>query len=209
MPRKTQHSREKFIEAGIALVQRQSFDGIGVAEIAKVSGAPKGSFYNYFESKDIFGEAMMDAYADREIAGMREMYMRAKGSPLEKLRTVIASFRDLFLGAEFEGCLVGCMAATSGNDSACREASVRAFSKSKAVIEEFFEEAREAGELSDSVDTRQLAGLLQNMMQGAMIVAKAKGDGQAFDDVLDAFFPLISKGTAGPSEDIFLADRDK
>ena len=45
------------------LVFSQSgFNGSSVQDITEAAGVPKGSFYNYFDSKEALGAAVIDYY---------------------------------------------------------------------------------------------------------------------------------------------------
>jgi len=39
----------------------KGFSVVGLNEVLKSAGVPKGSFYHYFSSKDAFGEALLAA----------------------------------------------------------------------------------------------------------------------------------------------------
>lgn len=52
--------KEKLIETAMRLFRRSGYSGVGLQEILKESGAPKGSLYYYFPSgKEALGEAAL------------------------------------------------------------------------------------------------------------------------------------------------------
>ncbi len=51
-----QDSRSTILATGQRIMSRKGFSGVGLTEILKDAGVPKGSFYHYFASKDAFGE---------------------------------------------------------------------------------------------------------------------------------------------------------
>ena len=55
-------SRSTILATGQRIMSRKGFSAVGLTEILKDAGVPKGSFYHYFASKDAFGEAMLSAY---------------------------------------------------------------------------------------------------------------------------------------------------
>ena len=68
------------------------------------AGIPKGSFYNYFESKEAFGGAVVDLYVER-IYRRLDALAEASGGAEERLR---GFFQGLLQDPEHErGCLVG------------------------------------------------------------------------------------------------------
>jgi TetR/AcrR family transcriptional repressor of nem operon len=57
---RTSDARERLIDAGRRLLGERSYGSIGVAEISATAGAPKGSFYYFFPSKQEFAVAVID-----------------------------------------------------------------------------------------------------------------------------------------------------
>ncbi|WP_114193846.1 TetR/AcrR family transcriptional regulator [Edaphovirga cremea] len=57
-------TREHLLATGEELSLRLGFTGMGLTELLKTAGVPKGSFYHYFRSKEAFGEAMLQRYFD-------------------------------------------------------------------------------------------------------------------------------------------------
>ncbi|MEM0946318.1 MAG: TetR/AcrR family transcriptional regulator [Pseudomonadota bacterium] len=198
MPRPTQHTRERFIEAGIDLVQRRSFDGIGVAEIAKVSGAPKGSFYNHFESKEDFGVAMIETFVEEQAKATCAMYESLDGPPMQRLRAVLDAFRTNFIEDGFHGCLVGSMTSVCGSSPEQQRAVSAAFNQFRSVIEGFLLDAQRAGEISASADVHGLSRIFQMMAEGAIVLSKAHGSSEPFNDFISAFW-VLATGAPAPA----------
>src|SRR5574337_1959891 len=61
LPRRV--TREALIRAGLELLTEKGFNSVGVEEVLRRVGVPKGSFYHYFSSKDDFGRQALEAYA--------------------------------------------------------------------------------------------------------------------------------------------------
>jgi len=61
MPRPANpETRSRLLEKGGDLVSSRGFNATGVQEITAAAGVPKGSFYNYFDSKDAIVAAVVD-----------------------------------------------------------------------------------------------------------------------------------------------------
>ena len=52
---KKEFNRESLLNEGVALFMGQGYHGTGLQEILDAVNVPKGSFYNYFDSKEDFG----------------------------------------------------------------------------------------------------------------------------------------------------------
>src|SRR6476469_6905057 len=63
MPRPANpETRSRLLEKGGDLVSTLGFNATGVQEITSAAGVPKGSFYNYFESKEAFAVEVLTEY---------------------------------------------------------------------------------------------------------------------------------------------------
>lgn len=56
------NTRQDLLDTGKRIIAGKGFSGVGLAEILKEAGIPKGSFYHYFESKEQFGQALLEDY---------------------------------------------------------------------------------------------------------------------------------------------------
>ena len=48
-------AKTRLLDVGMTLIRENSFDGIGINDVLRESGVPKGSFYHYFDTKEDFG----------------------------------------------------------------------------------------------------------------------------------------------------------
>ncbi len=80
---KIQHThvdtREHLLATGERLSLRLGFNGMGLSLLLTTAGIPKGSFYHYFRSKEVFGEAMLQRYFDRYDAEMESLLAGSQG----------------------------------------------------------------------------------------------------------------------------------
>ena len=54
--------RNHILQIGQILISGKGFSAVGLNEILRSSGVPKGSFYHYFGSKEVFGEELLKNY---------------------------------------------------------------------------------------------------------------------------------------------------
>ncbi len=59
---KKQLKRNEIIEKTIYIIYRQGYHGTGIQELADAAGIPKGSFYNYFKSKEEYAVQALHFY---------------------------------------------------------------------------------------------------------------------------------------------------
>ena len=61
---RAQHEDVKshILDSGRRIIAAKGFEGVGLNEILRAAGIPKGSFYHYFPSKEGYGRALLERY---------------------------------------------------------------------------------------------------------------------------------------------------
>ncbi len=87
LPMNTRHdnTRQHILETGHRIFAGKGFTSVGLNELLKAAGVPKGSFYHYFESKEQYGQALLEDYFDRYLADIEAVLDGAAGSGRERL----------------------------------------------------------------------------------------------------------------------------
>jgi TetR/AcrR family transcriptional regulator, transcriptional repressor for nem operon len=171
-------AREKLIEAAIATVRYKGFSATSVDEICAAAGVTKGAFFHHFASKEALAVAAAGAWT--EIAEQRIFtapdWVRL-ADPLDRLMGHI-EFRLNMLDGPIEDftCFVGTMVQEAYNSSdpirAACDASITAYAERLA---EDIEAAIAHYGIGYGVTALDLAYHIQAVLQGAFIMAKAKG----------------------------------
>ena len=96
-----QHSvRQHILDTGRAIIAGKGYSAVGLNEILSAAGVPKGSFYHYFKSKELFGQAMLDDYVDLYLADLDTM-LAPDGSPAA---TRLLRYFDSWLTFDVDEC---------------------------------------------------------------------------------------------------------
>src|ERR1700748_773854 len=77
-------TRTKLLEKGGDLLSRMGFNATGVQEITAAAGVPKGSFYNYFDSKEAFAVAVLTEYWEAVVAEYGAILNQPRTPPLSR-----------------------------------------------------------------------------------------------------------------------------
>jgi TetR/AcrR family transcriptional regulator, transcriptional repressor for nem operon len=184
--------REKLLEAGAQVLFAQGFNATGVQEIADAAGAPKGSFYNHFESKDAFAVEVIDRHwQQNKVIGILSDVSR--GDAQLRLRLYFETLIKARRKANFSnGCLIGNFATELADQSKPvrdRLASVFAgWSRSLAIC---IREGQEAGLMNADIPAEALANFLINAWEGAVMRAKVDRDDSAMRQFLTIAFDRI------------------
>ncbi|MEM7514698.1 MAG: TetR family transcriptional regulator C-terminal domain-containing protein, partial [Bacteroidota bacterium] len=84
----------------------KGYHNVGINEILKASNIPKGSFYNFFDSKEDFAKKALDSYGSSSLEMIKSFLRNEALSPIERLK----SFYGYLIDAnEQEGFIAGCL----------------------------------------------------------------------------------------------------
>lgn len=96
---------------GLRLMLAGSYENVGVKDIVEAAGVPKGSFYYYFESKEAFGDAVVERYARLAERERDWVLATAEGTAPAKVRAYFQHLAASYRRRKFaEGCLFGNLA---------------------------------------------------------------------------------------------------
>jgi TetR/AcrR family transcriptional repressor of nem operon len=160
----------------------KGYAATGVAAIATRAGAPKGSFYNHFPSKDALGVIIVEQYA-----GTRgtEILLDPAADPLDALRAHFEHLRaDLAADDYARGCLLGNFAAEVAGSGTPVDVAVR-----RSLSGWLDALAVPLRRLTDRPE--ELARALGSAWEGAALLAKATGSAQPIDDFFAVTLPRV------------------
>lgn len=183
-------TRQRLLDAGLAVIHRHGFAATGVQAIAEAAGVPKGSFYNYFNSKEAFGVAVIDAYEAR-LAHAFALLGDTAQPPRRRLHGHFAALRDELAANRFAfGCFVANMAAEAASISEpLRLRLQHLLSQWSAALVEALAAAQAVGELRGGLAPDILADVLLDGWSGAIQRSKVDRSGRP----LDSFAALLGQ----------------
>jgi len=86
--------RDAFVEAATRRIQAQGYDRMSIQDVLDDTGASRGAFYHYFDSKQALLEAVIDRMGDAAIASMGGALDDPGLSAPEKFDLVFASIAN-------------------------------------------------------------------------------------------------------------------
>jgi TetR/AcrR family transcriptional regulator, transcriptional repressor for nem operon len=171
-PRQSEATRERLLEAGAAAFLEHGYHGTGIKQVLDRVRVPKGSFYNYFQSKEEFGAEAILHYSRCFVA---KLDAALEGAPdaLEGLRVF---FHRLMAEFEEAGYVGGCLVANLGGElegsDVCRQALATAWGGWRDRVRDVLAEAQAEGGVRADVDAGELADTLVEAWEGAVIRMK-------------------------------------
>nr|WP_298689688.1 TetR/AcrR family transcriptional regulator [uncultured Dongia sp.] len=186
--------RSDLLEKGRELVHEAGFSATSVADIAEAAGAPKGSFYNHFKSKDDFGHAVLDHFFEDVRAALAETLHAGEEPALARLRKYFTRLRNYVGQDDFaRGCLIGNISAEVASVSAStRERLSQLISEWTASLARCVEDGQRDGSIRSDVTADALAGMLLDAWQGALLRAKVERLPTALDNFLEILLPTLA-----------------
>jgi TetR/AcrR family transcriptional repressor of nem operon len=188
----------ELVEAGLDLLHRRGFSATSVADIAEAAGAPKGSFYNHFESKDDFGSAVIERYFAEVRAALAETLQSGKKPALMRLRDYFLRLRK-YVGEDqyARGCLIGNISAeVSAVSDATRAHLARMIADWTSGLAACVKDGQRDGSVRGDLKPEDLACLLLNAWQGALLRAKVERRPAALDNFIEVLLPRLAEKPA-------------
>jgi len=167
-------AREKLLDQGVALFTERGYHGAGLQDILASVGVPKGSFYNYFASKEEFGAAAIAHYIEPFIERLDGWLKRPELDAVAALEGYFGELiRELERRSFVGGCLLGNLIGEVGDTSeTCRLALKQAAHRYRDKLREGLERGQREGLFRADLDAEAMADFLSDAWQGALLRMK-------------------------------------
>ncbi|MFE5137033.1 TetR family transcriptional regulator C-terminal domain-containing protein [Streptomyces fagopyri] len=182
--------REDLLVSAMETFHARGFHGTGIKEIADAAGAPKGSFYNHFSSKEECAiEALRLFGAERRL----DMLADTTSPPLERIRRHFEFLRDETVDRDFtRGCMFGNFATgVVDHSEEIRSAVADSLQTWSGALAVALTEARRDGAVRADLDPDSTARFLVNTWEGTLIEARATKSAAAFDTFFSMVFEAV------------------
>jgi TetR/AcrR family transcriptional repressor of nem operon len=191
-----QGNKEILLTQGVQLLMQQGYHGTGLKEILDAVQIPKGSFYNYFPSKENFGAEVIQHYITPFIEQLDD-HLQTPG--LDALTALKNYFNESI--AELEnsgfkgGCLLGNLMGEIGDTSIlCQKSLQIAVDRYREILATGLKKAQMEGTIRIDKSADDMADLLVNAWQGALLRMKIEQSAeplkQCCHDLLDDYFKV-------------------
>lgn len=185
-----QGSRERMLEATIALMRGSGLSGAGINEIVRESGAPKGSVYHFFPNGKLQIATEALAIYSVRIMGLIDGALASRRRPADKVKALFDMFARRVEEADFrKSCAVGAVSLDLDDDlEELRRVLAATLDEWAALIARHFD-------LGDARRTRSFAGLILTAVEGAHIRCRAERSSRPFREA-GAWLAGLAEGQA-------------
>jgi TetR/AcrR family transcriptional regulator, transcriptional repressor for nem operon len=185
--------RSRLLSIGRDVVLERGFNGCGVADITEAAGVPKGSFYNYFDSKEAFAVEILEAYWQSIEDRHGPILYDARVKPLVRIGRF---FRAITGDHEENGFVLGCLIGNLSLElSNCSEDTRQRLSslmeRWEAALTACLQEAQQRGEFPRGKQAAEVAAILVEAYEGALMRGKVEQSGAALERFEKVVIPLL------------------
>jgi TetR/AcrR family transcriptional repressor of nem operon len=186
-PAFVQHqSRLRLLDAMIRVVRAKGYSATRVEDVCEAAGLTKGSFFHHFKSKDDLALAAI-AHWDQAARAFASAAYHEHADPLDRLLGYVDFRKSMLKGSVRDyTCFVGTIISEAyETHPALRAACERDLSAHAEKLEPDIREAMQRYRVSGDWTAQSLALHMQAVVQGAFVLAKAKGSADVAAQCLD------------------------
>lgn len=185
MKKPNQDMRQHIIDVAKSLMTHKGYTAVGLMEVLKAAGVPKGSFYHYFRSKEEFGQALLEEYF-QEYIGRVDVVMAALGTGAERL---LGYLRYWAKTQAFDHPEEKCLVVKLGAEVCDLSEDMRGVLEegTTLIIERItrcVQQGMADGSITSTQDAETLAESLYQLWLGASLLVKVRNTTAAFDTAL-------------------------
>lgn len=175
--------KNQILDAGLDCFYNQGYNGTGVKDIVDAAGVPKGSFYNYFDSKESFAVEALGRLANQALDELREKLLVGEELASTRIFKFLSSKIDLAMEQEFfGGCLVGNICQEmSESCEPIRDKVCELMAQHVGVFAEAISMGQQDGSVNPNLDAMEVAEFLFGAWEGALLKMKADRSRRPFD----------------------------
>lgn len=170
-------TRQRIVDATVALMLRQGFGGTSVDQICEEAGLTKGSFFHHFDSKEAAGKAAVEWWGQMGASFYMTAWMDDGRDPLVRMHQML----DIMSGFTTRPdepcrCMVGMMSQElASTHPVMQEACGKELLFWNQQVATMLADAKAKHSPAASFDPMEVAWFLNSLWQGAMLVAKTCG----------------------------------
>lgn len=187
--------KSALLEVGTEAMLRKGYHGTGIQEIVDAAGVPKGSFYNYFKSKETFVIAAMEFASRQNLAAFEQALQDETLAPCQR---IVHAFQEMTDSFEREkdytrGCFVGnmCQEMAETNTTVAEKAEYL-FRNYTTALARAIRAHQESGRGAAGFDADRLAEFIFNSWEGAILRMKSSRNAQPLHAFMDTIKTILN-----------------
>ncbi len=191
---KHEAKKDHLLDKGMEIMWSKGYNGTSVGDIVKAAGVPKGSFYNYFDSKEDFAIQALDKYFYTMVPDAMKIIEDESLNYKERVCKLYTYRVEKAL--EECNCKMGCMALNLGNEMSDHSEAIR---NAIIVKEDFVKEkiikvlkkGQDAGDIRNDLPAESLINFIEDAWKGAMVTTKEYRSEEPLNNFLEVLRKVI------------------
>lgn len=185
--RPREFDREEALQAAIQQFWARGYEGASMNTLMDGMGINKQSAYNAFGDKHDLFMAALQEYARGAAAHFGAPLGDPSLEPLEAVKGFLSRLREGLQSLDKKGCLLTNTLIERGmHDEAARDLVAAVYRTIESRLTVLLTRAAERGQIDPRHDPQQLARMILSVMQGAIVLCKARMTDAAVDAVRSA-----------------------
>lgn len=187
--RRAEETRQRLFRSALDLFALRGFADTTVEEITNAADVGKGTFFNYFPSKD----HLLLAFAEMQLAKLQSTveYLRASGEPIPQFLRTLGSRMTEEPGRN--PSLVRALLFANLASTPVREAMRINQARGQEILTEFVVIGQQRGEIRSDLPAKDLATAFRQTIFGTLLVWSLYGDDSLADRIHTAL-EVLSNG---------------
>jgi len=191
-PKKGSENRDtkaELIRSGLEQLTESGFSASGIDSILKKIGVPKGSFYHYFTSKEAFGLAVIESYANYFSKKLDNYLVDEAHAPLIRIKNFAENAKS---GLEYHQFKRGCLVGNLGQEvdllpDSFRPILMAIFINWETKIADCLKAAQIKGQIANDANCEQLAEYFWIGWEGAVARTRLVKSNRPISNYIDNF----------------------
>ena len=185
------HNKDDIVQAGLDIMLSRGFNATGVEAILKQANVPKGSFYNFFSSKEDFALAVIDRFVVEIYSSVFQPILEDDSlPPLQRIRQCFESLTSRF---ENNDCSKGCLIGNLGLEMSDQYEKIRqhldlTLQRWAEIFAGLLLQAQREKAIAADLDAETLAENMIASFEGALLRAKVKKSSEPLKNFIHLFF---------------------
>lgn len=182
-------TKQRLLDAGMSMLLKQGFNGLGIQALLAATGTPKGSFYHHFRDKEDFALQVIGQYMDGVHDALDVCLVDETRTPLDRVRQFFEMTKQSYHEEGYLGCLLGGLGQElSGVSVVFRRKIDDCLAEIAQRIAVCLELAVDRGDVAAGTDPRRMASLLVDCWEGAALRSRLRGNAEPLTEMLDFYF---------------------
>lgn len=187
--------RAEILQAGLRVFARKGFKNTKIVDIVVEAGIGKGTFYEYFHSKDEMLLAAFEDYMHQGDAATMEI-LASELSPLHKIRQLLVTTIELY-GHDLETARVFFDFWLEGmqNEAQSEINFKKVYASYRKIITQLLQQAAIAGEVRKNI-SEHTASIFVGVVEGLFLQAMVDPSALVVTDTVEGIWDTLLNGIA-------------